>query len=325
MSDQANPSRVCDLSARVVSNVNSCREHFTLELEIAHFPQSKPGQFVQILCADDADHRGNAHDRDERERVRLDSREWRDESAFLRRPFSIADRQDDDRGPARILIIHRAIGKGTRWLERLDTGDTVNVTGPLGRGFTMPDPNQRIILIGGGVGIPPLLYLARVLHERGHTKLLAVFGARSRDLFHIERLFEPPRTADPAACLRFPHGRDVPALVTTDDGSLGIHGRVTDALAAWHRGSAEASDNVFVVACGPEPMLQSVARLTRELNMACELCIERMMACGLGTCLACVARVRDPNSAAGWRYALTCMEGPVFERDSVLDFAEPQA
>ena len=71
-------------------------------------------------------------------------------------------------------------------------------------------------------------------------------------------------------------------------------------------------------------MLQSVARLTRELNLACELCIERMMGCGLGTCLACAAKVRDPNSETGWRYALTCIEGPVFERDFVLDFAEPQ-
>ena len=312
------------MSARVVGNVNSCHEHFTLELEFAHFPQSTPGQFVQILCSDGADCHAETHHLYQRQRVRLDSREWRDESAFLRRPFSIADRKDDDRGRTRILIIHRAIGKGTRWLERLDTGDTVNVTGPLGRGFSMPEPNQRTVLIGGGVGIPPLLYLARVLHERGHTKMLAVFGARSRDLFHVDRLCEPPRTVDPAACLRFPHGADVPALVTTDDGSLGIHGRVTDALATWHRQTREASQNVFVVACGPEPMLQSVARLTRELNLACELCIERMMGCGLGTCLACAARVRDPNSETGWRYALTCIEGPVFKRDFVLDFAEPQ-
>ncbi len=109
---------------------------------------------------------------------------------------------------------------------------------------------------------------------------------------------------------------------TTGLAPTGVHGRVTDALSEWHARNAPASSDAFVVACGPEPMLQSVARLTRELGLECELCIERMMGCGLGTCLACITRVRDQNSDKGWRYALTCLEGPVFERERLFDYAE---
>ncbi|MCH7870647.1 MAG: dihydroorotate dehydrogenase electron transfer subunit [Planctomycetes bacterium] len=323
MADASGSSCIADINARVVTNVNTCHEHYQLELDVAHFPQSTPGQFVQILCVDDAsDEAGFASIMPEQGWPRLKSAEWSGESAFLRRPFSIADRTSDKSGRTRLLVIHRAIGPGTRWLERRRAGDIVNMTGPLGRGFSLPESRRPVVLIGGGVGIPPMLYLARVLHERSHGSMLAIFGARSRDLFPVELACTPPGDADPISCLAFPHGGPVPALVTTDDGTLGIHGRVTDALSQWYARGGPASKDAFVVACGPEPMLQAVARLTRELGLACELCIERMMGCGLGTCLACATRVRDTSSDKGWRYALTCLEGPVFERERLFDYAD---
>jgi hypothetical protein len=165
--------------------------------------------------------------------------------------------------------------------------------------------------------------MARALHARGGRAAVAIFGARSRDLFHVPLVAAPPTgeaAFEPTACLRFPHGGDVPSIVTTDDGSLGARGRVTDALGHWCERNRPDSQRACVLACGPEPMLAAVAKLTRALGLDCELCVERMMGCGMGTCLACVARVADESRAAGWRYALTCREGPVFDRDSLYDY-----
>ncbi len=318
----------CSLSAEVVSNVNTCHGHYYLHLALPAFPSSSPGQFVQIQCAAAPPAAPVEHAWQLGGFPKLDSPEWHDEAAYLRRPFSIADQYSRNDGRVALLIVHHAIGKGTRWLQRLRAGDALNLTGPLGRGFTLAAEDRPILLVGGGVGIPPLLYMARALHERGLRSAVAIFGARSRSFFHVPMSAEPPAgeaAFEPASCLRFPHGGEVPAVVMTDDGSLGACGRVTDGLQRWFDRNQPASRRALVLACGPEPMLAAVARLTRTLGLECELCVERMMACGLGTCLACVARVTDVSSGLGWRYALSCREGPVFARDVLYDYRDADA
>lgn len=318
----------CALAAEVVSNVNTCHGHYYLHLALADFPASTPGQFVQIQCATPAPDSPIEHEWPARGFPALISPEWRDQAAYLRRPFSIADQYSRNDGRIGLLIVHHAIGKGTRWLERLRAGDALNLTGPLGRGFTIPAEDRPILLVGGGVGIPPLLYMARALHDRGLRSAIAIFGARGRELFHVPIAAEPPAgeaAFEPAPCLRFPHGGDVPAIVMTDDGSLGARGRVTDGVQRWFDRNMPASQKARVLACGPEPMLAAVAKLTRALRLECELCVERMMGCGLGTCLACVARLSDEGRDLGWRYGLTCREGPVFARDALYDYRESRA
>lgn len=279
---------------------------------------SEPGQFVQLLCQDD-DVDGALREWPADGFPSVQGRAFTRRTAYLRRPFSIADHVPCEHA-AQLTVISHAIGPGTRWLETLRPDDTLNITGPLGVGFRIPAPEVPLILIGGGVGIPPLLYLTRRLHERGHKRVIVVVGARSADLLPIELTATPDAAGAPAPCVAYPGGARYATIITTDDGTMGVHGLVTDALR-----SLTANDNAWsgatVLACGPDAMLRAVARETQILNLACQLCIERNMGCGLGTCLSCIVRRREPGAANGWRWALACQEGPVFERDDLLDYA----
>lgn len=239
---------------------------------------------------------------------------------FLRRPFSIADRWTDDDGSQHLVVISRAIGVGTGWLDRLRPGQVLNLSGPFGRPFCVPQRGTSLVLVGGGVGIPPLLYLARRLQELGHEDVTVIFGATTRNLFPVPLTEEPRADGTPMCCVRLPGNAPYAAAVTTDDGSFGLRGVVTDALAVWERSRQSQRSSTTVFACGPEGMLRAVAGRTREHGFACQLCIERTMGCGFGTCLSCVTRVRDPSRDPGWRWALTCSDGPVFERDALFDY-----
>lgn len=308
-------TRVCASDATVTAVERICHEHVRIAFAHDAFPPSWPGQFLQIRCSDPPRPRaargaGTAGADPLGRGVELNT-------PLLRRPFSIADRVDHRDGESTLAIISRAIGVGTRWLDRLSPGDVLNITGPLGRGFVLPESSEAsIVLAGGGVGIPPLLYLARVLAQHGHWHTTAVFGATSATLFPIARHAAPADDGTSRPCLDIPGAGGVPSIVTTDDGTLGLRGRVTDGLAAWARGQDAATlSRATVYACGPEPMLDAVADWTRARGVACQLCIERMMGCGFGTCLSCVARVVDRKRPHGWRWALSCSEGPVFDRD----------
>jgi dihydroorotate dehydrogenase electron transfer subunit len=316
MEDRRSP--ICAVDARVVSRSAPCRDHVCLELELDARFDATPGQFLQISChAPEAGADRVVEWRENDTRPQLGPW-WHDRQAFLRRPFSIADSWRQ-RNTTHVVLISRAVGPGTRWLDRLAGGQTVNVTGPLGNGFSAPPPTAQAVLVGGGVGIPPLLFLARRLHERGHALATLFFGAASADLVPVPLTQAPDRDAIATRCLRLFGDAPYPAVVSTNDGSLGTRGHVTDALSQWLSGRDATGLRVF--ACGPPRMLQAVAALTRRWNVACELCIERTMGCGLGTCLSCVLRVRDRTRPAGWRWALACLDGPVFERDTLLDDA----
>jgi dihydroorotate dehydrogenase electron transfer subunit len=292
------PRSVCVRVATVAQVRRPCDEHVWIDLTVPAFPESNPGQFVQLLCHDTTDAFPSSDIYGE---------------PFLRRPFSIADRSGSS-----ILIISRAIGTGTRYLDRVRPGDPLNVLGPVGTGFSFPQPKRPVLLVGGGVGIPPLLYAARALADTHHGDVVAIFGATQRRLLPLMLRAEP--TTEPTACVELPGAARFPALVCSDDGSIGVRGRVTDAIAALHS-AAHFAQPPLVMACGPDGMLHAVAELTRRLGWDCQLCIEKKMACGLGTCLSCVTRVTDAAAVGGSRWALACTEGPVFERDRLTEYA----
>ena len=290
----------------VLSNTTLCREHYRLTLAVPGFPATRPGQFVQVLCADD------------------------DSTAFmLRRPFSLAGRRDAGDG-VEIDLIARAVGVGTRYLQSLRAGDSVNVLGPLGNAFTPPPAGGIALLVGGGVGIPPMLYWADAL-AKAQAKAVAFCGAMTRDLLPLTVTNDAPTpTQDSFAPLyniaEFArHG--VPAVISTDDGSYGYKGFVTDTLRqyldAWITDNADR-DRAVIYACGPEGMLKAVADVARRRGIACQVCVERAMACGLGTCQSCVIKRKKPDPAvpplAGqdWCYRLACTDGPVFEAETLL-------
>lgn len=319
------PVRVAAVDATVVRNTSLCRDHVAIEAALRSFPPSEPGQFLQLLCTDELETPARSVDWSADTPPALHLTPGTDEIAMLRRPFSIADRWEAADGRSHLVVISRAVGPGTRWLARLRAGDSLNLSGPLGRGFRIPDTARPLVLVGGGVGIPPLLYLARELHTRGILDVTCIFGSMSRDLFPVGLRESPATDGRATPCLALPSDAPFPAIITTDDGSLGLRGYTTTALRTWAEQRApKSADAPLVLACGPDGMLRAVARETRSLGFACQLCIEKPMGCGLGTCLSCVTQIVDTTKPAGWRWALACTDGPVFDRDALVEYAERQ-
>lgn len=291
-------------SSRVIERRTLCREHFEIALSLPSFPPVEPGQFVQILCRQ----RNLSNEKN--------TPDWRPGSghspgsAMLRRPFSVAGlaRLENE---CRIEILGRVIGPATAWLAALKPGESVDLLGPLGRPFSIPDNGQHSVLIAGGVGLPPIRWLAEKLSKHG-LKCESIVGARTRELLPVRIHEEPRADGQSTLCVAEFSRHGVPSSVTTDDGSCGLSGQVTRVLAARlrHFGGAGA---IRVFACGPEAMLRAVGVICLEHGVRCELAMERVMGCGMGTCQSCVVRVREEASTLGWRYALCCTEGPVFD------------
>ena len=183
MSIASEPHPACSVEARITRVTAVCCEHVLIEAAVSDFPPSTPGQFLQLLCQD-----GHTDAPDTEREWPADAfpsiqgADFLQRRPYLRRPFSIADRYHAADGTTRLCVISRTVGVGTAWLEHLRAGGVLNLTGPLGRGFRIPVEPRPLLLIGGGVGIPPLLYLARELHARGHPAVYLVFGALRADL-----------------------------------------------------------------------------------------------------------------------------------------------
>lgn len=214
-----------------------------------------------------------------------------DRTFMLRRPFSIHQASRRGGWAGTLEIVFDVVGPGTAWLAEVKPHDTLDVIGPLGRAFRQRDELTRCLLVGGGYGAAPLYFLADELRQTGKEAHLLV-GARSH-----ERVFKPiegKRIADSM-------------LVTTEDGSLGERGRVTDVLEA-------VADHVgadVVYACGPNLMLRAVADFCLARGLPCQVAVEEMMACGLGVCWTCVVPYVSTDGK-GWWNLRACTEGPVF-------------
>ena len=207
-------------------------------------------------------------------------------TTFLRRPISInyVDREKNE-----VWFLVRLAGDGTRQLAASKKGDVVNVMLPLGNGFTMDGiPSDGLLLVGGGVGTAPLLYLGEQLKLKG-CRPVFLLGARSdRDLLQLD-LFS----------------RYGEVYVTTEDGSMGEKGFVTQ------HSLLERMDIKKIYTCGPKPMMVSVAAYARSKGIDCEASLENMMACGVGACLCCVENTMDGHLCV-------CKEGPVFNINKLL-------
>lgn len=313
----------------VAGNVPLCREHYKLVLRLPEFPRTRPGQFIQISGRDLGVDYSPEHELEWTPGMRLDleGRELNSPLAFLRRPFSLAGRRDTAQG-VELDLIHRVVGVGTDWMSKLNVGDSAYILGPLGNSFTLPSQDGLAILVGGGVGIPPMIYLAEALAGR---RAVVFSGALTRDLLPLTVLANAPaRSADSSEPLldigEFArHG--IPAVITTDDGSFGFRGLVTQALERYldqHVATQGARSKAIVYTCGPEPMMKRVAEIAGARGIECQVAVERAMACGMGTCQSCCIRVRKPDASKpplvgkDWCYRLACTDGPVFRGVDLL-------
>lgn len=199
---------------------------------------------------------------------------------FLRRPISVSEKLDDKR----LVLIYKKVGEGTEVMTHLKKNDDVSLFGPLGTGF--PVEERDVLLIGGGVGVPPLVETAKQYRARGR-KVTAVLGFNTvHDAILVERLEQ----------------LGVKTFIATMDGSYGTNGTVMDAITANH------IETEFVLACGPLPMLKAVADTYKDGYIS----LESRMACGMGACMGCV--VKDENGES----RRVCKDGPVFAIGKVV-------
>ncbi|MCK4691118.1 MAG: dihydroorotate dehydrogenase electron transfer subunit [Desulfuromonadales bacterium] len=215
---------------------------------------------------------------------------------LLRRPFGIfraGFMASDCDGMAEkefIEILYKVVGSGTEIMQELHQGDRVELLGPLGRGFDLGDPHEEKILVGGGIGLVPLYMLAEKLVETSQVRLL--MGGRTRDdiitVTEFERL-------------------GVETYVSTEDGSLGEEGLVTQVL----QRKLDKYPKASVYACGPMPMIDAVQKICAERGTSLQVSLEALMACGVGACLGCVVKGAG-HSTENPHYLCTCKEGPVF-------------
>mgnify|MGYP003829446649 CR=1 FL=1 len=211
------------------------------------------------------------------------------EPTVLRRPFSIYRAETDG-----LSILYKRVGRGTETLAALREGATVSLMGPLGNGFPLTGSAAKPVLVGGGYGVAPLVFLASRLPRKG---VVLLGGRRAEDVL----------------CIRDFEALGWPVEVATEDGSRGTRGYVT-ALLDRHLGGATAAPELF--ACGPDGMLRAVG--TRAIATGCRawLSLDHHMVCGIGACLACVQKLRMPEG--GTRLARVCKDGPVFEAREIV-------
>jgi len=320
---------------RVLENRKLCEEHFRLRLELATFPDSRAGQFVQLLCRGPGEPAGSV-DRpwEAGEWPAVSGPELAGREPLLRRPLSLAGfcragergrdaldmRGRDARatGGAEVEVIYRTVGTGTNWLGSVGVGAELSVLGPLGNGFSVRPGLSRAAVISGGVGIGPILFLARTLREAG-VEVVAFCGARSARLMPLTVVAgtEPSPVGEPLLCVEEFARLGVKTVVTSDDASVGVGGTVTEAFRHWLNAHVPDAGELAVYSCGPEPMMRAAADMCLARGYACHLALERHMACGMGTCQSCIVKLRDPNDR-GWSFKLCCTDGPVFDARNLL-------
>lgn len=246
----------------VVSNQKLCPKFWRMEIDAPVIKkQARPGQFVHIRVQDSL-------------------------QPFFRRPFSIY------RAQKHIEIFYEAVGPGTKILSSKKPGDAVDVIGPVGKGFSLPPEGTRqIVMIGGGIGIAPFLFLSDQLKDKGYD-LLVLYGGRSGD--HVYPMEEFKQNG----CSVF---------VATDDGSQGVKGRVSELF----RHVEVDPRTTFIYTCGPNPMMAAVQAFARDNALRGEAACEEVMACALGACLGCSIKTTE-----GFR--TVCYDGPVFDLQKVM-------
>ena len=209
------------------------------------------------------------------------------EARILRRPISICYVSGD-----KINFVFDAIGAGTKWLSKRRPGQILDILGPLGRGFLMPEGN--VITVGGGVGTPPMLFAAK----SAKAKVTAVLGFRNTGRVILTEEFK--KVCDNV-------------YITTDDGSVGIHGAVTLPL----KELLESGDYTSVMSCGQLLMQKAVADMCRQYGVNCQVSLEERMGCGVGACLVCACAIRSGNDES-IQMSRACIDGPVFDAKEVF-------
>ncbi|MBC8352216.1 MAG: dihydroorotate dehydrogenase electron transfer subunit [Planctomycetes bacterium] len=277
--DQATQS-----SVEVVENLEMARDTYRVRFRCPEIAaRALPGQFVMLRLANYDD-------------------------PLIGRPLAVYDVLQSQAGePESIDVLYLVKGKLTTRLVNFQPGQRLDVWGPLGNGFE-PIATSHLVMVAGGIGQTPFVCLAKEYLG------LQSFGTPAREPARSKRvtLCYGGRSAELLAGVEDFKQLGVDVRIATDDGSLGHHGLVTDVLS---RVLAESEQECQVVCCGPEPMMEAVAKVTANADVPCRVSLETPMACGIGICFTCVAKVRDDSGE--WDYKRTCVDGPVFDAELI--------
>ncbi len=278
--ETALPCGMTQRTARVVAHRRIARDHYQLSLHCPTMARAaRPGQFLHLLCTPSA----RAH---------------ADAGLFLRRPFSLFD-LDARRGTCD--LIYKVVGLGTEALRHVRVGESLDLLGPLGTTFVADDTVTRAVLVGGGVGIPPLYLWAKALRTRA-IPTDVYLGVQTKGYLicagDFRRLGLAPRIA-------------------TDDGTTEFHGYVTDLVERDLRARRPAPGTTFYV-CGPTPMMAAAAALARRWQLPAQVSLEERMGCAMGVCMGCIVEIAGPHATAHKRFQRVCTEGPVFDAEAVI-------
>ncbi|HOX09550.1 MAG TPA: dihydroorotate dehydrogenase electron transfer subunit [Candidatus Omnitrophota bacterium] len=253
------------VKGKVLSNREVKPGYFLMSVECPPVARAaRPGQFLTIRCGDSAE-------------------------PLLRRPFGF---HGVEGGSFRIL--YEVLGKGTAKLSSAKAGDTLDILGPLGKGFMVPEGRKNIVIIAGGIGVAPLAFLAEEILKDKKKCVSVIIGARGRNSLLCREHFE---------------GLGIKTLVATDDGSCGRRCFATDLLERSIAGKKPSETVVY--ACGPSPMLKTAANAAKKRGIEAYGSFEEYIACGVGACLGCAIRTKSG-------YKLICKDGPVFKLEEMI-------
>lgn len=259
MCQDLNKKRVVE--AAIIKNEEIAKGIYRMELkqpEIAE--KTNPGQFINLYC--------------------------KSEALLLPRPISISEVCCVE---GTVKVVYAVVGKGTAELASFKAGESVKILGPLGNGFDVQADAEESVIVSGGVGLPPMIELAKQLSG----KITAFVGFRSEP-YLIEEL-----------------GKYATVHIATDDGSVGHKGNVIELM------DMKNASGQMIYACGPKPMLRALSAWANEKNLPAQISLEERMGCGVGSCVGCVVKIKD-DSQQGWTYKKVCKDGPVFMSEEVM-------
>lgn len=274
-------------TALVVGNKRIAPNCYVLTVQApALAKKAEPGQFVQLRFTDRED-------------------------PFLPRPFSFLDIRKN-----KVQILYQSVGKVTHLMSELREGDSVSLLGPFGTGWPKPAQfkNKTVLLVGGGVGIPPVYHFAvdaKRRHPRFTDRAAVFLGGRTKQFLHSRKEFKDA---------------GFKVYCATDDGSSGHHGTVIERLEDYLCDTADkgiSPEQFVILACGPTPMLAAAAQLAFKYDIECLVSMEEHMPCGFGACQGCAVQLHDAQFENGRRFGLCCSEGPVFKASAIVWEALP--
>ncbi len=270
--------------AQVLLNRRIAPDHFRMQLKsLRGARHARPGQFIHVLCPSGVG--------------RPDGK-----ASLLRRPFSLFD---VDPGRGTLDLIYKVVGVGTSALAQVRAGDRVDFLGPLGRPFWVSSGIRQAWLIGGGVGIPPLYFLAKWIKKArpvSSVNVSAFLGARTKDWVICVELFRR---------------LGIKVCVATDDGTRGYQGSVVSLLKKFFRDTGNGTQETALYVCGPTPMMAAAWAWAAERGLSTQVSLEERMGCAMGCCMGCVVEMKKKPVDSHARFQRVCTEGPVFPAEAI--------